>query len=531
LRGQRIAIATCIWFFFAGQMFIPLLGIQSDEALFASPILEPKWSEYALTIGHRHVALMLMTYLGTLKTLLYKPLLRWFGTGAWSVREPMVLAGVVSIWLFYRLLRRIAGERAAVVGACLLAADTMYLLSSVYDWGPVALQHLLTVGGMLLVVRSAQEKRPSLLAAGCFLFGLALWDKALASWILSSMAVGAVLTGWREARALLRPRSAGLAAGAFVLGALPLLVYNGLNHGETFRGNAHFDTSQAASKTEILMQTIRGSALEGVLIDQVRPVGVAHPEDFFQSASATVAETAGHPTRNLIPYALICALLLTPLSRGRELRVALFAWIAMILAWGQMVSTAHAGGSVHHAILLWPAPYIAMAVPMSAASRRIGRAGLPALAAVTALLAMSSVLVTNEYYYRIARMGGPPAWSDGIWTLTEYLQGSTAPFVFCLDWGLLDSLRLTGHGRIPVRDGTEHTARPQLNAEDREALRRMLAIPGALFVGHPKDSEIFAGDTAKFLQEAADEGLRPRRVITIGDSFGRPTFEVYAIER
>jgi len=49
----------------------------------------------------------------------------------------MLVAGAASIWLFYRLLRRIAGERAAVIGSTLLAADSLYLLTTCFDWGPV----------------------------------------------------------------------------------------------------------------------------------------------------------------------------------------------------------------------------------------------------------------------------------------------------------------------------------------------------------------------------------------------------------
>src|SRR5262245_12811903 len=117
MSGRRIALLACCLFFLAGQFFIPLLGIEDDEALFASPILPPKTSEFAVHIGHSNVGLMLMSYLGTLKSWIYKPLLLVFGTGPWAVREPVLLAGAASLWLFYLLLRRIAGESAAVIGS------------------------------------------------------------------------------------------------------------------------------------------------------------------------------------------------------------------------------------------------------------------------------------------------------------------------------------------------------------------------------------------------------------------------------
>src|SRR5207302_778432 len=99
---------------------------------------------------------------------------------------------------FYLLMRRIAGECAALIGCSLLAVDSLYLITVVFDWGPVALEHLLVIGGMLLLVRFYQERGARNLAAGCFLLGLAMWDKALAIWILSGLGIAGILTVPRQ---------------------------------------------------------------------------------------------------------------------------------------------------------------------------------------------------------------------------------------------------------------------------------------------------------------------------------------------
>ena len=116
-------LTACAFFFLAGLAFIPRLGIENDEALFASPWYQPKWEEYALHVGRTRLPLMLMNYLGTLKSWIYRPIFLWFGAGVRVTRIPMLLAGVASLWLFYLLLRRVAGEQAAIIGCCLLAAD------------------------------------------------------------------------------------------------------------------------------------------------------------------------------------------------------------------------------------------------------------------------------------------------------------------------------------------------------------------------------------------------------------------------
>jgi len=120
---------------------------------------------------------MLMTYLGTLKSWIYRPIFHLLGTGIWVIRIPMLLAGTASVWLFYVFLRRIAGQRAALIGCGLLAVDSLYLLTICFDWGPVALQHLLLVSGVLLLAKFYQTRQDLWLGLGWALLGLAMWIK------------------------------------------------------------------------------------------------------------------------------------------------------------------------------------------------------------------------------------------------------------------------------------------------------------------------------------------------------------------
>src|SRR5260370_15392059 len=119
-----------------------------------------------------------------------------------------------------------------------------------------------------------------------------------------------------------------------------------------------------------------------------------------------------------------------------------------------MAVTANAGGSVHHAILLWPFPQIVIGVSLAAASRRLGSAGIPAVAAVLIVLMVSGALVTNEYFALMIRNGGGQNWSDAIFRLADYMQGVASDDVFCVDWGIFDNLRLLNRGKLKLRVGT-----------------------------------------------------------------------------
>ncbi len=519
-----LALTACFAFFLSGQAFIPRLGIEDDEALFAMPILQPR-SGLWVKVWHSHFLFMLMSYLGTVKTWIYAPILRAFGASVWAVREPALVAGAASIWLFYLLLRRTNGERAAVLGSWLLAMDSMYLLATCFDWGPVALQHLLEIGAMAALVRFYQERRERFLALGFFLFGLAMWDKALAAWMLSGIGIGVLLVVPRQVLALLTRRRVGVALLAFVAGALPLLLFNAQNHWETFRGNFKHDFSDLPGKSRMLMNTVGGQGLFGYLTSETQDTPQPHPPG---GAVQWIAELAGHPRYNLMIYALPLAVLLAVLARGAALRTILAALIAFALAWIQMAITAGAGGSVHHTVLLWPLPVAIVAVSFAAASQRLGRAGLPVLAAVALVLIASHLLVTDEYYFEVVRNGaGSVSWTEAIFPLDEAVMAMPAKYVFCIDWGIIDSLRLVSDGKLMVREGSDPINKPELTPEERQEVVRRVSDPEILFIGRSKAAEVFHGVTEKLVGIAAEAGYSRQMAATIGDHYGRPMFEVF----
>ena len=61
LSARVFVIAACSLFFLAGLPFIPRLGIQNDEALFAYGVFPPRSGAYILHAAHSDLPLMLMS--------------------------------------------------------------------------------------------------------------------------------------------------------------------------------------------------------------------------------------------------------------------------------------------------------------------------------------------------------------------------------------------------------------------------------------------------------------------------------------
>jgi hypothetical protein len=529
LQREFCPILCSLFFLGCGITCLARIGIENDEALFATVFYKPYGDGgYYYHLGRHDLPLMILSYLGTLKSWVYVAVFHSFGIGLAALRLPALLAGAATIWILYRLLLWISGPRAAVVGCVLLATDAVYLLTTCFDWGPVALQHLLLLGGILSLVGFWRRRREALLALGFFLFGLALWDKALAVWTLSGMGIAALITFPRPAWRVLTIRRLLLAFLALLLGALPLGLYNIHTHGGTFQGNATYDASELPKKVRALADTFRGSGLFGWMVaEDWRTENPHSPHGWIQLGSAALAERTGHPHNSLLLYGFGAALLLLPLARGTELRALLFLLVTMAVAWVQMALTANAGTALHHTILLWPGPAAFMGISLASASRKLGRAGLPLLGAVLAVLACSGMLLINEYHAAMVRNGGAITWTDATSSLAQYLEHTPAKTIYCLDWGFLDTLRLLSDGRLPVRVGVDPIRNAELNAADRTNVGLLLSQPDSVWVAHVRGYEFYSGIGARLTRFAEASGWRREKVALISDSNGRPTYELF----
>jgi hypothetical protein len=328
--------------------------------------------------------------------------------------------------------------------------------------------------------------------------------------------------------ALANRQRVAVASLGFLLGILPLLVYNVENRWATFAGNISHDTSDIPGRAHILMETAKGDGFFSWMFDEQWQTPSPHrPAGVIERSSADISSLFGHPRRHSLFYLFVLAVLLTPLARGDALRAILFALIAMAIAWVEMATNANTGGSIHHTILLWPFPAMVVAVSLAAASRRLGRAGIPVVAAAATAMFVSGALVANEYYYVAYSFGGSPAWSDAIFPLSDYLKRAGSATVYCVDWGMFDPLRYLNHGQLKLRVGSDPIIKKELTAADRVEVRRILDDRGALYVTHTKDFENFQGIDERLQAFAAAAGYRREMLTVISDSFGRPAFEVY----
>jgi hypothetical protein len=516
---MKVVLLFALLFVFLGCLLIPYAGIEADEVLFAQPLYGYIDQTFAVSIFHHLFPLMVMSYIGALKTLIYWPLSWVVSSSVYFVRLPMVLAGAATVLVFYKWASTFAGPRGALLAAVLLATDPIFLLTDTFDWGPVALQHLLVVSGCLLIARGR-------LSWGAFLFGLALWNKAIFLWTLAGLGVAALLVLPAAVRAVLADRRSWTRALlAFALGALPLLIYNVRHPNSTLGDNGHLSFEHFPSKYQELTGAVDGSGLFGFLVAPDSKENRREPESPQGRAASWISDRLGHHYKNLMPYAILIAasmVLLWWRAPGR--RAALFAAICGGVTFLAMAVTRNAGGGIHHTVLVCPMPQLLVGASFGALPLRWLRVGL------VALLVGANLLVVNQYLVQFERYGSDGRFTDAVKPLADSLAGSTGNTVYVIDWGIFEPVHFLQQGKSNLRQSWGYLIQATPDPGQRSEIDAMLADPHALFVNHVPSREAFQGVGEHLETIAREEGYERIPIRTVADRNGRAVFQVFRFQ-
>lgn len=516
-RTPAALALLAIFFLAAGLLFIPRLGIEADEAIVTNGIYAHGAPWYSWHFGPDELPIMLISYLGALKTWMYNVLFLITPPRPMILRLPTLLLGAATLWIFFALVDRTVGRRAAWIGTALLAADTSYLLMNTVDYGPVTFQFVFKLAALLLLVHFHRSGSRTSLGAAFFLLGLALWDKAVFAWVLFGLAAAAVAVFPRELRRHLTLANLAVAVSAMIAGALPLIVYNIARPLETLRANAQVEQLAILGKSVILTRTIDGYVFFGFLtaLDPGPQPGTAN--HWYQSLSIGLSRFTGEPRHSLMLWALAAAVLALPfLWRTPARRPMLFGLAACFATWVPMVLTAGAGAAAQHVILLWPFHLLVIA---AAAARIPWRAGA---AAATALLCASSLLVTNHYYADLIRNGPSMRWTDAMDPLQRTLTDLHAPRILVADWGIIETMNLLSEGALPIFPA---------DLSSDTAIAGQLRDPANVYVAHPEGLAFHPAERAALERVAAHENYAREDITTIHDRNGRPAFDVFRFRK
>jgi hypothetical protein len=525
-----LALLLCAAFLCAGYAFIRHAGVHSEEAEFAAAVFAPYQAEDSLELAGRSIPLMTSPYAGGLKAAAYKLIFKLVPADVRTLRAPVLALAGLTILLWFLLLRRLLGAPRALFATALLAADPVFLLSSVYDWGPVALQHLLAVSALLLAVLFHQLGRYRFLALACLLTGVALWDKLTIVWVIAGVFAGA----WAAWPQLLR-RYCDRKLLAFVLlwtciGAAPLLLYNLRSGGGSWHGSGGFGGPLAA-RTPLFYKTLDGSALFGWLVRAPGDGAPREPVTLIERTSVAVSGFAHMPESHVLGAACLASLaLLAYLWRSPGRPALLFCLVAMGVGWAMMLPFSRGMNGVHHVILLWPLPHVLAVLTIWEVARLLRHQRGFVVAVLALAMLASSALLTNEYFARLVRWGPAPPWSDAIHALRARLAETPSGGMLAVDQDILPPLRLLGRGVLPLRLSPAWMTPGALDLRQTAAARAVLEAGSFHFLSYVSRTGRDDAALDHLRNLAARFGCRESVVADIPDRNGRPVFRISRFE-
>jgi hypothetical protein len=532
-RSRQIVIAGILplialgTFLFYGFLMLPMAGFEADEVMFAYDLGHPRaalaWFDY---FGGHEAPYMLMSYLGALKTWLYAPLLAFLDATVWSIRTPVLLAAAVTIVLTGWLLRRISGWTSALIIICLLSTDIGFEVTAVFDWGPVVLQNLLLVVGLILIVHWHKNKRTILLFWAGLVFGLDVWNKALFLWNLSGMALALLVVALPDLVRLWRVKRAILFLLGFCLGAAPVIVFNIESSGTTISANAHSSLGEIDTKPAYLRRSLDGEtalipliAVQGPGLDRIRLPRESTP--LSRAARAAIFPSNWRFFSGLA--VLFLGLIAAP---SAERRWILFFLVSGAIGWFESALTHNAGTSIHHEVLFWIDWYCAIALGAACLARLRGKIAPWAVGALIVILTIRGIFTENAAYAGMISFGPNTPFTNADQALNNFLLQSGVKQAVVADWGIVNVIGLLSKDKIVLYDEEF-----QLNSGVFDRGRFPSCVyPSCVVITHTPDRMMFpvAGKTLD--ESLRNCGLTKTNVSIIDDTHGLPVFSVFSFE-
>jgi hypothetical protein len=478
----------------------------------------------AITVGHHSLTVMTLEYLGALKSAAFLPVAALVDVSPASVRGFAIFFGALALlatWAFARRLFR--SSAVAGISTALLALDPGFVFYTREDVGPTAIMLLLRGIAGWQLLRWWDTRQTRSLAVASFAVGLAVYDKANFAWVLIACAVALAAMAGRTVLERLSRRDVFVAGAGFLLGALPLLVYNLRSGFATLHANLEGELaggyfSQLRQRFELVDRLLDGSAGE-------RLVGLP---------------TTSSPLPWLVLAAAVA--ILVQCTRRRPLTHELKAGLFVVLSGVILILVLAAFPSAYqpyHVILVYPFPQLALGLVAFQGARALIRRAQPrghrrtaVFAGAAALVAVPIVLAfvaSASMIHELGKSGGRGLWSPRIYGLEGYLvRHHAGKPIELLDFGLSYNLIGLSQGRLHM-DDVSFTA--EFSSTGADAVRRALDKPGAWDVMHSARNTSYRRARSLFFSAARASGGEPHLVRKFADTDGRPLYEIWKVRR
>jgi hypothetical protein len=515
-----IVVSSSAFALAGGIALVPTVGLQYDEVLFVNGSTDATTTHF-VNVRFGGIPILLMDYIGALKAWLYAPIFAVFGAGMESVRIPMIFAFVLSVAILVRIVWVRSRPWVAALLGILLLLEPAFTLMARNDWGPVALGGLLRVGlvGALLIAIESGRRRWAF--AATLLLALGIFNKL--DFAISGTAIlAAVLVVF--ARSILaairrRPISASVIFAAFVAVYLAAYFFMYLRAAGSVGSFSGTWLERVESRANLITDTFEG----GMLVRYMTGETLSAPSPAIPVALgvALVVGAAALLSRRGVREATVVEGGRIPI--GKLLAMSIVACATTFLG---LVLASEVTGP-HHAALLWPFPWLVIALGYAYLVERARQeAAVHPLALVGGIFVAivvvgQAVATTSVSSIMISTTERPAVWTQDTRAasdaLAAHLTAQEDAVLVTADWGIANQFIAydVGADHLDVRD-----IWPAVVSTTPVGLIETGELPTVFYLAYHTDAnQVFAGGTyaARALVAACREGGVGSELIYRGD--------------
>jgi 4-amino-4-deoxy-L-arabinose transferase-like glycosyltransferase len=224
---------------------IELPGLHTDEALEVLPAVQlvrgqevECFKDVCIDVFGLRLPVMIYEYIATVNTYIAIPFFALFGISVPVLRTMPICQSAVALVFLYMLARELYSRRVAAMAVLLLAVSPSFVFWSRQGVFVTSVTIPISLIGAWAWLRWWQSSKPGYLYLGSFLFGLGISAKFLFGWLLAGVGGAFVLLNLDRLIRCVRQRSLSplgfrlrwrdlaIAAALFVIGLVPLIIFN-----------------------------------------------------------------------------------------------------------------------------------------------------------------------------------------------------------------------------------------------------------------------------------------------------------------
>lgn len=517
------------WFILLAPLIIILLyvliasyrlrfpGVQYDEALYVNAALGGVDQTTFLTKTFHGLPVLLMPYIGALKSYIFFPVFALFGVSAITMRLPAILLSAVGLYILYRLLRDQISVWASLCILALTALDASYIMFTRLDNGPVVLDFLLKIVGIFLLLRFLRSQRLWPLAGFWVIMLLGVFNKLNFIWDVNALVGGFVLIYglglWRKIKRGELWWIVSLSTAGYLFCVGYYLYISKAYHLPNSLGFVGWNTIK-----NNLVPVITGSWFYNYALSPSK-IGTTWIFWFMLT---------------MITAGILCLLKLCKNHKAFNIRLVQFFGfivVSLFLLLAQIFMTRQATAGWHY-FSVYPLFETAFVLSLFLLARTVWPKQQQ-LVTFSVVAIVGACCFYQLYIYRFyAAAYNKPAnsviWSAAIYSLADFTRSHPKAQFISLDWGT--QTQLTGFD--PVKYKFYEVLGPIVvdnsAQNDHDFQIYITSKPGAYYITHTPGKAIFPDTSKQFFALAQEHGYQPQLVKTITDG-AQPIFELYQL--